>query len=109
MNKSISRLVLLRCGTGISLLAITTLMAATAFAQSAGTGSISGLVLDASGSAVGDATVVVANETKGVRRSIQTTGGGVFTAPALIPDANYKVTVTKSGFASYEAVNIGVS
>jgi len=86
-----------------------TQMAATVLAQSAGTGSISGLVQDPSGSAVANATVVVANEAKGIRRNLETTSGGIFNAPALIPDANYKVTVTKSGFATFEAVNVNVT
>src|SRR3954453_21973423 len=86
-----------------------TQMAATVLVQSAGTGSISGLVQDPSGSAVANATVVVANEAKGIRRNLETTSGGIFNAPALIPDANYKVTVTKSGFATFEAVNVNVT
>jgi outer membrane receptor protein involved in Fe transport len=91
------------------LVALAMNLAATAFAQTAGTGSISGLVQDASGSVIANAAVVVSNESKGIRRSMETTSGGIFTAPALIPDANYKVTVTKSGFATYEAVNISVT
>ena len=91
------------------LLALAFQLAAGLFAQSAGTGSISGLVQDASGSVVPGAAVVVSNESKGIHRSIETTSGGIFTAPALIPDANYKVTVSKSGFSNYEATNINVS
>src|SRR5258706_14243977 len=82
-------------------------LASGAFAQSgAGLGSISGLVQDASGSAVPGATVVVANDAKGIRRNVVTTSQGQFTAPALIPSGDYKVTVSKSGFANYEASNI---
>lgn len=91
---------------GLFLTALALLLAASAFAQSAGQGSISGLVLDASGSAVPGATVVVSNESKGIHRSIETTSGGLFAAPSLVPDADYKVTVSKSGFSNYEATNI---
>jgi outer membrane receptor protein involved in Fe transport len=75
----------------------------------AGLGSISGVVQDASGSAVPGATVVVTDDAKGIRRNLETTSEGQFTAPALIPDAGYKVTVTKSGFADYTATNITVT
>jgi hypothetical protein len=46
---------------------------------------------------------VVANESKGIRRTVQTTDAGVFAAPALVPAAGYTLTITKSGFANYEA------
>ena len=91
------------------LVALGAQLAATVFAQSAGTGMISGLVLDPSGAVVANASVVVSNAAKGVHRSLETTTGGLFTAPALIPDTGYKVTVTKSGFATFEAVNISVA
>src|ERR1700676_4799382 len=94
-------------GERIHIFALAVGLAASAFAQSgAGLGSISGLVQDATGSAVPDATVVVANEAKGSRRNLVTTSQGQFTAPALIPSAGYKVTVSKGGFANYEATNI---
>jgi outer membrane receptor protein involved in Fe transport len=86
------------------------LLASSAFAQAgAGLGSISGIVQDASSAVVPSATVVVSNDAKGIRRNIETTGSGQFTAPALIPDSGYKVTVSKSGFANYEATNITVT
>src|SRR6266853_2535212 len=85
-------------------------LATCALAQSgAGLGSISGIVQDASGATVPNATVVVTNESKGVRRALETSSQGQFVAPALIPDAGYKVTVTKAGFANYEATNITVA
>ena len=65
----------------------------------AGLGSISGVVMDASKAAVPDAMVVVANESKGIRRVLETNTQGVFTAAALIPAEGYSVTVTKQGFA----------
>src|SRR5258708_12977611 len=82
-------------------------LATCALAQTgAGLGSISGLVLDASGAAVPGAAVVVTNESKGIRRNLETTSQGQFTAPALIPDSGYKVTVSKAGFSNYEPPNI---
>jgi outer membrane receptor protein involved in Fe transport len=92
----------------VAVFAIT--LASSAFAQSgAGLGSISGIVQDASGAVIPGATVIVSNEGKGVRRALETTSSGQFVAPALIPDTGYKVTVSKSGFANYEATNITVT
>src|SRR6266487_1580493 len=72
----------------------------------AGLGSISGVVLDASRAAVPGASVVVANEAKGIRRNLETNSQGVFTAPALIPAEGYSVSVNKSGFATYQATGV---
>ena len=81
--------------------------AASVLGQSgAGLGSISGVVQDASKAAVPGAAVVVSNESKGIRRNIETNNQGVFTAPALIPSEGYSVTVTKGGFATYQATGI---
>src|SRR5437899_6964108 len=85
------------------------LCAAGALAQSvAGLGAISGTVHDATGAAVPGAQVVVSNESKGIRRNLNTTDAGVFAAPSLVPAAGYTVTVTKPGFATYELKNIQV-
>jgi outer membrane receptor protein involved in Fe transport len=80
------------------------LCAVGAFGQAvAGLGAVSGTVRDASGAVVPGATVVVANESKGIRRTLQTTGAGVFSAPALTPASGYSITVSKDGFANWEA------
>jgi hypothetical protein len=72
----------------------------------AGLGAISGTVLDASGSPVPGAKVVVSNPSLGINRELVTTGAGDFAAPALTPEKGYQVKVDKSGFATYEAVNL---
>src|SRR6266851_6628934 len=85
------------------------LCSGSAFAQSvAGLGAISGVVRDASGAAVPGAQVVVANESKGIKRTLSTTEAGVFTAPSLVPAPGYTVTATKPGFAEYEMKDIQV-
>src|SRR5229473_3937933 len=85
------------------------LCAGSALAQSvAGLGAISGTVRDASGASVPGAQVVVANESKGIRRTLTTTEAGVFTAPSLVPAPGYTVTATKPGFAQYEMKEIQV-
>ena len=76
---------------------------AGAYAQAtAGLGAVSGTVRDASGAVIPGATVVVANDGKGIRRTMSSTEAGVFAAPALTPSPGYSITVTKQGFATYE-------
>src|SRR5689334_21273394 len=81
-----------------------------AFAQSvAGLGAISGTVHDASGAAVPGAQVIVANESKCIKRTMDTTEAGVFAAPSLVPAMGYTVTVNKQGFATYEVKNLQIT
>jgi outer membrane receptor protein involved in Fe transport len=85
------------------------LAAAGMFAQNtAGFGSISGTVQDASGAVVSGAKVVVANELKGIHREVETTSSGTFSTPALVPASGYKITITKAGFATYELNGVTV-
>jgi hypothetical protein len=83
--------------------------AAGAFAQvAAGLGAISGTVLDASGAPVAGAKVTVANPSLGVTRELTTTDGGIFVAPALVPNPGYKVSVSKQGFSPYGTAEFAV-
>src|SRR4051812_41315566 len=90
----------------ISVLALASTV--VAFAQVAGMGAISGAVRDASGAVIPDTQVVVANESKGIHRTIRTSEAGIFAATALVPATGYVVTVTKQGFSTYEAKDIQV-
>lgn len=92
--------------TAASVLAL--VFCASAFAQVAGMGAISGTVRDASGASVPGAQVVVSNESKGIKRSVETTEAGVFAAPSLVPAAGYSVSVTKQGFSAFELKDIQV-
>jgi hypothetical protein len=77
------------------------------FGQAAGgVAGISGTVRDASNSAVPGAKVVISSDSQGQIRSLVTNDAGVFSAPALIPNPGYKVSVTASGFAAYEVKDI---
>src|SRR3954467_1923363 len=91
----------------VSVLALASCFAA--FAQVAGMGAISGAVRDASGAVVPDAQVVVANESKGIRRTLHTTEAGVFAATSLAPAPGYTVTISKQGFNDYEVKNVQVN
>lgn len=90
----------------LSFLFLTGLMPAL-FAQ-AGLGSISGEVTDPTGALVANAKVSVANETNGVRRTLETNNSGLFSAPALPPAGGYEVTVEAPGFAKWSAKDITV-
>ncbi len=88
--------------SGIVLSLLTVLCSAGAFAQGvAGLGAVSGTVRDASGAVVPGANVVISNDAKGIKRTLQTTDAGVFSAPALVPALGYSLTVSKSGFAEF--------
>jgi hypothetical protein len=69
-----------------------------AYAQVAGA-TLSGTVKDASGSAVPNAQVSIANTATGVTRAVTTDAAGFYTAPNLLP-GTYDVTVTAQGFAT---------
>ncbi len=70
-----------------------------ALAQRA-TGSISGLVTDASHAAVPDAKIVIHNLSTGVERSVSSNEVGFYAVTAL-PAARYSITVTREGFSSH--------
>jgi outer membrane receptor protein involved in Fe transport len=92
-----------------AVLVVAIIFSASAFGQAAGLGGISGVVKDATGSAVPGATVVVANASKGIRRQLETNGEGAFNAPALVPADGYSVSVSKSGFSNFDAKDITVA
>jgi hypothetical protein len=70
------------------------------FGQAA-TSTISGTVLDVTGSVVPDADVTVSNPALGQQRKLKTNGAGIFTAADLTPASGYTVEVTKAGFQKY--------
>lgn len=83
------------------------LLAASGYSQTgAGLAAISGVVRDASGASVPNASVTVSNEARGVHRTLETNADGVFTAAALVPSSGYIVTVNAKGFTKYETTGI---
>jgi hypothetical protein len=83
------------CATLVALLVGA--MPATSAAQTAGTGALSGIVTDASGSSISGAQVKVTSESSGEVRTASTNNIGAFSVPLLLPGA-YRVDVTKDGF-----------
>jgi Carboxypeptidase regulatory-like domain/TonB-dependent Receptor Plug Domain/TonB dependent receptor len=60
-------------------------------------GSVSGTVIDAAGSLVPGAAVLVMNVDTGVTSSVSTNSQGAFNLPNLLP-GNYQATITAAGF-----------
>src|SRR4030095_8927608 len=71
-------------------------------------GSIPGSVTDPSGAVVPGVTVSVTNEGTGLERKVVTSSGGVFNVPNL-DVGTYGVTVTATGFATYERSGLVLS
>jgi Carboxypeptidase regulatory-like domain/TonB-dependent Receptor Plug Domain len=99
MKRKILTLICLLTANGLLLLAQNT----------AGTGSITGIVQDATGAVVPGAKVVIENQSKGIHRELTTNDGGVFSAPSLVPAPGYSVSVTKEGFVTSRTDNIELS
>ncbi len=76
--------------------ALTLILSGAAFAQS-NTGSITGVVSDANGAAIPNATVTVTNTGTNEKRSVQTDGEGRYEVPSLATGV-YNVEATASGF-----------
>src|SRR5579862_5388579 len=76
-------------------LVVLLLVTIPAFAQSNGT--ILGVVRDASGAVVPDASVTITNSETALSRSVRTGSDGAFRVPAL-PVGHYDLRVEKTGF-----------
>ncbi len=70
-----------------------------------GTGAISGIVKDPSGSVVGGAKVTVEQAETGLTRQMTTGDSGQFLAPVL-PTGSYRVKIAKAGFSTLEQDDI---
>jgi hypothetical protein len=89
---------------GASLVAMA---APSLMAQSlAGLSALNGTVRDASGAAVADAAVAVANTSLGIERKLKSNGEGYFSVVSLPPASGYEVGVEKSGFSKSIVRNI---
>ena len=93
---------------GLFLLAV--ICAAGVYAQSeAGYGAVTGTVRDANGEGIPDSTVLLSNESMGIRRSIMSTDDGTFAAPSLTPAKGYSLKVTRKGFLDWKSTVFDVS
>lgn len=76
-------------------------------AQSTNSGDISGIVTDASGAALPDATVVVVNNDTQVSKTLTTNSSGVYDTSSIVA-GNYKITFSKEGFSQLVRSSITV-
>jgi hypothetical protein len=93
---------------GLFLLAV--VCATGVYAQSvAGYGAVTGTVRDANGEGIPDSTVLLSNESMGIRRSMMSTDDGTFDAPSLTPAKGYSLKVTRKGFVDWKSTAFDVS
>ncbi len=76
-------------------------------AQIGGTGSIQGVVTDATGAVIPNATVTATNTATGVKTTRQTTGAGLYVL-APLPPGEYKITVSATNFRLLEQAGVVV-
>ncbi len=81
------------------MLALVCALPMAALAQTMG-GSIDGTVTDPNGAVVPGAKVTATNVTTGVKANAQTTQGGLYAFPLLLPGP-YTITVEQTGFKTY--------
>jgi hypothetical protein len=74
-------------------------------AQTALSGTIAGVVTDASGAVVADSPVVITDTDTGVARTMTTDGSGAYTAPFL-QSGHYEVVLGGVGFARVDRKNL---
>src|SRR3954468_19944573 len=86
-------------------LVLAILLAACGFAQDRGT--IRGVVTDATGATVPDATVTVKNVNTGLTQTVKTSSDGVYSV-LYLPAGDYTVTTEKAGFRKAETSGVGV-
>jgi hypothetical protein len=93
-----------------ALIALAVLMSLTGllWAQG-GTGELTGLVTDASGAVVPNATAVLTNSGTGDKRTEITTAAGTYRFTALPIVGTYSLHITAKGFRGYEIADIIVS
>src|SRR3954447_15140160 len=86
-------------------LVLAILLAACGFAQDRGT--IRGVVTDATGATVPDATVTVKNVNTGLTQTVKTSSDGVYSV-LYLPAGAYTVLTEKAGFRRAESTGIDV-
>ena len=89
------------------VLAAVMALASMSFAQSAGTCTIGGRVIDPSGAGIPLAAVTVTNTATGASRMLETDSTGTYRA-ALLPPGTYSITVTQEGFGTLKRAGVNV-
>ena len=86
---------------GLFVLALVCASAAQA-QEVVGFGAVIGIIHDTLGDGLPDTTLVITNDTLGVKRTLRTTDDGQFEIAALPPGTGYNIKSTRAGFASWE-------
>jgi hypothetical protein len=87
-------------------LALLALLAAAGIAGAqVGTAALSGLVEDTTGAVIPGAIVVLQNVRTAAHRNVTSNGAGSFTFSS-VPNGDYKLTITHSGFESYTQTGV---
>ena len=89
----------------ISIALLMLAASATGMAQTAGTGTIAGTVMDANKAVVANASVTILDTDTGITRTLTTNGAGIYSAPFLQP-GHYQVSVSASGFGPFQQKNL---
>jgi hypothetical protein len=94
----------------LSLFVLALVCAAAAHAQSeAGFGAVAGIIRDNLDDGLPDTTIVVSNDTLGVKRTVRTTDDGEFSILTLPPATGYNIRATRAGFVAWEYKNFAVA
>jgi hypothetical protein len=91
----------------LSIFAVLCVLLCAAVAMASTTGSITGIVTDATGSVVPGANLTATNEDTGVQSTVQTDGAGFYNFPNL-PVGNYDLSVSQHGFKTYTKTGIRI-
>ena len=94
--------------TFLDLPALFFLLVPSLFAQTAGTGALTGTVTDSTGAVVLNATVTATDLDTGQARIAKTGGDGTYAIP-LLPPGNYRVNFEASGFQAVEVPSVKVT
>src|SRR5260370_27188375 len=81
----------------MTLLFVFVFCAASAFAQSTNTPTLTGAVTDPTQAVVPDARITITREETGIRREARTDAGGEYRV-VLLPPGQYHISVEKPGF-----------
>jgi hypothetical protein len=84
----------------LMLLAVAVCVSSSVFAQTANSGTVTGVVKDEKGGLVPNATIKLINIGTNAERTVQTSGEGVYEINQVVP-GNYRLEVEAQGFSKY--------